>query len=912
MWSKLTLLLFTIGMVSGGGNGGDAFISPEHVSILMRTFLPSIFNLFSNVTDAQFKATFQPPCRFEQMLEMFQQLPPYFEQMAKKYPNDPELLAYYSMQLASTVLVNNGSLTMRCLYSMLTLQSRLNEFSLKIMDRPQEHPELVGYFGIFMKPIMSKLKDNAMMKIIEHVDKYDKNDNTGTIYLFKFLNLVYCVLGLGAIMANVFLVILLKQNQRSSHRNAAASNNASPAIKSRHRHHHHRAGRKTKRPRRMSNYDYVVQLIAKRYKTRICLIIIAICHSLYIFINYIIMSQAGLASVALQGLTQLNLACKMAFFLFPPTTLYTLIHQLAIWLLVYCIRKHAIKIRAIKASYMIADYERMSAHHHRHKSRSESPNHLTALDKSHSRKNNIYITESITDDFSIRGDSGDEMEKKPLPVPSSQYHHHHASSNATSALLPLPPTAPPHHHISKSHLKASPSSSYTTLDNEISDSCVCYFFSPKRKNALFCVCLVFILMLYNFQNFLFYSLNEMESDKKRVSFCAFDDFYSDYYKLITQYLVPVCNLLLFVFLPLLIAGVQVLLDASYLIRLKKEQTKVYNRLNEEHIEWPLYVYYVAYLCVFAPLFLHQVIDLTLGTKKFPFVFPLFIQLKFTSHVWLVVVEMTALFALCGMDLFIWLLVDKNMRLLASYWITKYILCRTKSDEESDQVMSEKKGTLSGSSATTSSGAGSSSSTPHSDSTEASSAKTSSDLCAIPDTNPHPYHNHHGSVTSKSLLMMNKENNMNGINGTLTSNASSLSRKKQLLPNITDAIKTTAAISAGIQHSSVYPYENTIDQQQEEESNIDHDNFKMIDNDIDQVEEFTTRKHLSLDIEDEEDDDLANDYINDENSEDETVRSNRIKYKSNYENVHPPSFKTAITRLQQQQHYSGVDIVTESV
>ncbi len=74
----------------------------------MRTFLPSIFSLFSNVTDAEFKATFKPPCRFEQMLELFQSLPPYFEQMAVKFPNDPELLAYYSMQLASTVLVNNG------------------------------------------------------------------------------------------------------------------------------------------------------------------------------------------------------------------------------------------------------------------------------------------------------------------------------------------------------------------------------------------------------------------------------------------------------------------------------------------------------------------------------------------------------------------------------------------------------------------------------------------------------------------------------------------------------------------------------------------------------------------------------------------------------------------------------------
>jgi hypothetical protein len=111
--------------------------------------------------------------------------------------------------------------------------------------------------------------------------------------------------------------------------------------------------RKKSKKQEESEYDMVKstnqqfnKLIRKRYKTRICFIIIAICHSLYLLMNFIIMSQARLASFALQGLSELNVACKFSFFLFPPTTAYNLLSQLCIWTLCYAIFKHARKLRS--------------------------------------------------------------------------------------------------------------------------------------------------------------------------------------------------------------------------------------------------------------------------------------------------------------------------------------------------------------------------------------------------------------------------------------------------------------------------------------------------------------------------------------------------------------------------------------
>ena len=101
---------------------------------------------------------------------------------------------------------------MACMYNMLNLQTKLFTFSIDIMDNPEKNPQLVGLFGVFMKPVMSMLKKNSMMKIIEHVDRYDKNDDLSTIPLFHFLNFVYVFLGIFAILSNILLVILLRKS----------------------------------------------------------------------------------------------------------------------------------------------------------------------------------------------------------------------------------------------------------------------------------------------------------------------------------------------------------------------------------------------------------------------------------------------------------------------------------------------------------------------------------------------------------------------------------------------------------------------------------------------------------------------------------------------------------------------------
>lgn len=118
------------------------------ITVIMNTLLPSMFGLFSNITSDDYKANFKEPCRFDTLMDLFKQLPPYFDVIAQKYPQQPDLIAYYSMQLASTFLVNNGSLTMECMYNMLSLQTRLNSFSLDIMDNPEKNPKLVGLFGM--------------------------------------------------------------------------------------------------------------------------------------------------------------------------------------------------------------------------------------------------------------------------------------------------------------------------------------------------------------------------------------------------------------------------------------------------------------------------------------------------------------------------------------------------------------------------------------------------------------------------------------------------------------------------------------------------------------------------------------------------------------------------------------------
>ena len=352
----------------------------QTISVIMNAMLPSMFGLFSNITSDDYKATFEEPCRFDSLMALFRQLPPYFDLIAKKYPGKPDLIAYYSMQLASTFLVNNGSLTMACMYNMLSLQTRLNSFSLDIMDKPEENSNLVGLFGVFMKPVMTMLKKNAMMKIIEHVDRYDKNDDRDTIFVFHLLNFLFVVLGVVAILSNMLLIILLRRSSIATKQSRQKTVLPTVEVKKPLRTRTIKVGgeqvkttrllavketrvkpsqvgvtrtRSAKRQQKLiskyktikSSNSLMYYFIRKRYKTRVCVILIAVCHSLYILINFIVMSQASLAAVSLKGLSQFNVACKMAFFLFPPTTAYNILHQMAIWLLFYAIRQHGLKLR---------------------------------------------------------------------------------------------------------------------------------------------------------------------------------------------------------------------------------------------------------------------------------------------------------------------------------------------------------------------------------------------------------------------------------------------------------------------------------------------------------------------------------------------------------------------------------------
>ncbi len=113
----------------------------------MKVMLPTIIGLFSNITDNDYKAQFKAPCEFNQMLDLFSSLPPYFNEIGKTYDGRTDLIAYYSMQLSSTFLVNKNALTMKCLYQMLDLQTRIGGLSINIMDHPEKNSQLVGVMG---------------------------------------------------------------------------------------------------------------------------------------------------------------------------------------------------------------------------------------------------------------------------------------------------------------------------------------------------------------------------------------------------------------------------------------------------------------------------------------------------------------------------------------------------------------------------------------------------------------------------------------------------------------------------------------------------------------------------------------------------------------------------------------------
>jgi hypothetical protein len=649
------------------------------ISVIMQTMLPPMFSLFSNITTDEYKSQFKDPCRFDVLMDIFKNLPPYFEEIAKKYPNKHDLIAYYSMQLASTFLVNNGSLTMACMYNMLSLQTKLFTFSLDIMDNPEKNPQLVGLFGLFMKPVMGMLKKNSMMKIIEQVDLYDKNDDMSTIPLFHFLNFVYVFLGIFAILSNILLVVLLKHSYTSQ--SIPMENEQSI--------------------RNESNNAHMFYMISKCYKTRFCFIIIAICHSFYILVNFIIMSQASLAAAALKSLSQFNMACKFAFFMSPPTTVYNIMHQLAIWLLVYAIRQNAIKLRQTRTSaddyeieMMRSDYD--NDYEDRDQSDTEKVIDSDLNERDNFESNDYEYTVSVSTNLTPDQQNSSVVNCKITPDTPSFTNCHQILNHQRRPIIQFTPNV--NQNTSKlsmttpqpsSDALISISSSIKQKHDEKISYYACYLFSHKGRNVLFCSILFMLICMYNAQNFFLYSLFELTKNGQTIHFCAFESNYANYYTLLNQFILPITNLCLFSIFPLLLCTMQVFFDTCFLIRVQREQLKRYEQLKDDVIEWPLYAYYAVYMISQIPILLHQVVDLASGAVKFPFVFPIFIQLKFTSKVWLNVIEMTLMFICYSSDLYIWILCDKQMRRLAAYWLNKCIFCHTHNQKENKNEKNNK-------------------------------------------------------------------------------------------------------------------------------------------------------------------------------------------------------------------------------
>ncbi|RNA39610.1 hypothetical protein BpHYR1_044265 [Brachionus plicatilis] len=657
---KLLIYLKLLILLTGEAK---ASLDENALSVLMKIMLPSMFGLFSNITDPDYKAKFHEPCTFDKLLEIFSKLPPYFDVFGKKYSSKPDLMAYYSMQLASTFLVNNGSLTMECLYNMLSLQTQLHKFSINIIDHPEKNLHLVGLFGNYMKPMMGQIKQNAMMKIIDYVDRYEKNDDLSTITTFKSLNVFFIVFGLLAISSNILLVFSLKKID-SMNTKVVYSYQRNNII---------------------TTLLDCCNRVRNRYKTRLCLALISVCHAVYILLNYIVMSQAGLASVALKGLTKLTFACKMAFFMFPPTTAYNICHQLYVWLLVHALRTHAVKIRKTRT---------------------------------------VDIEDNLSDDESY--DRYQDRSQVPFTIPR----------------FPV-----------QQMIRSKPKK----------------FNCAKNRNCLALGLILSLLFVYNSLNLVFYSLNKLvDSKNNTIYFCAFDETYSDYYTKLTPFLMPLLNLIFFWAVPFFFGIGQILLDMSFLFRIKREQEKRYLKLKKL-IERPVYAYFVIFAITQLPFAIHQVVDLSNSAVKFPFVFPLFIQMKFSNKVSLVVIEQVLIFVGLSLDLFVWLLVDKDYRTFLVNYVSKKLCCKvSRKNFEIGSDMSE---------------------------------KSNSDT----------------SVTNPS-----KSSKLNGYeSSTLTSMASN-SRKK--MQNIAEGIKATAAIDAS---KAILPYE-----EEDSISKSDSHAIKMIDTDED--------------------------------------------------------------------------------
>lgn len=258
----------------------------------------------------------------------------------------------------------------------------------------------------------------------------------------------------------------------------------------------------------------------KRYKTRLVFILIAICHSLYILINFIIMSQASLAAVSLKGLSQFNMACKFAFFLFPPTTAYNILHQFAIWLLVYAIRQHGLKIRRTRTfdPHAHADHDIDLINSDSEESSScnyAKPNTIMDI-SSHTEEdedtvsvsltnnsNNLMISQSgtncaipqVTNNSAVKFKSNLSVGKQNV---GTNYHQ-----IGMRNLNPANPYAQPLVQMHQNH-------PYKVKAQGSDESCLCELFSRKRNNAMFCIILFILLCVYDGQNLFLYSLAKLE------------------------------------------------------------------------------------------------------------------------------------------------------------------------------------------------------------------------------------------------------------------------------------------------------------------------------------------------------------------------------------------------------------------
>ena len=584
-------------------------MDPQFFESIMTFMLPIIMNVFQNRTEPEYQAKFKKPCEFKDMINMFSTLPPYFNEIGRLYPNKTDLIAYYSMQLSSTFLVNQGSLTMDCLYNMLDLQSRLGSFAIGILDHPENYVNEVGQFGLHMKSQAGPLRNNAMLQILEYVDKYEKNnDKDQTVALFTTFNIIFVIISVIGILANFIIILVLKRagyrsikktNSDSKREFLATTNSSHIGSES------EDDSNSSSDINGSTDLNYRYYLLSKRYRTRVCIMIISFCHLLYLKINFIIMSQFQLAAVALGQLNKSQVGCKMAFFLFPPTTPYNILHQYAIWLLIYALNQHSKKIRRIK--YVVEDGE----------------DYLFADNHQEFIAINRPSTESIR------------------PIRTASLNLKSTNQRATN-----------------------------------SRSCGC--FKESSKNIVNCILIFILIVLYNAQNLFFYSINDVFIVKQNVSikFCAFDPFYSNYYLLISQHIVPMLNLLLFLILPMIIGVLYLSFDLCLFIRLKREQNKLYLHLKEYHIEWLIYIYFIIFFISQMPLFIHQVADYVTQNIKFPFVFPLFIGLIFSTKVGLVLFEMSMLCFGYSISFLFWCLFDNDFINIIKFYFNKYVLCRT--------------------------------------------------------------------------------------------------------------------------------------------------------------------------------------------------------------------------------------------